>query len=63
MMRYSYLKDLDDREYQKYLVNYSRMTKETYEPYESILDRKVSTKPTAEILEEVNAIREKMKSR
>ena len=60
MCRYKKIKDLEEREFKKYLVNYSHMDKSNYQEYTSIFDIKLSRKSTKDILDDVKKIREKI---
>lgn len=62
MIYYKKAKRKEEREFQKYLMNFSRMTKETYEEYKNFMEVNISQRSTEDILKESMEIQQRIAS-
>lgn len=62
MIYYKKAKRKEKREFQKYLMNFSRMTKETYEEYKNFMEVNISQRSTEDILKESMEIQQRIAS-
>jgi|GEM_PF-6757669 len=62
MLVYKYKKRQEQRDWDLYVVNFSKMDKDTFEPYISLFDRVVSDRPTEDIIKEAMEIQGRIKT-
>ena len=60
MLTHKYKKNMERRNWEIYLVNYGRMTKDTFEEYRDTLKEKISARSTEDILKEAEEIKAKI---